>query len=221
MPFRYSFDLSVYFIADPSVCGGRDVDEIVHAAARGGATMVQLRNKSGHLDELRAQILACQGALQNFEIPFLINDHVDLAHELGADGVHLGQGDMDPAHAREILGEDKIIGLTAFEPSHMEALNPEIVDYAGTGPFYETQTRKGKPLLGQEGGRPFKDLLNNCPVPVVGIGGIEPDTAAHVIQCGAAGVAMMRSVSEADDPQEAVAEFVRAVASARRTEAGT
>jgi len=155
--FRKSFDLSVYFICDPSLCGGRDFVEVALAAVRGGATMVQLRDKSddvlAHATRLKAAGLA---------VPLLINDHVEVARAVDADGVHLGQGDMDVTAAREVLGADKIIGLTAFTAAHMAAVDPNVVDYVGTGPFFETLTDKGKPVLGAAG---FAAVAALAPVP--------------------------------------------------------
>lgn len=203
------FDLSVYFVADPSLCAGRDVVDVVRAAVRGGTTMVQLRDKSGRYDS--AKIL--RDFLKPLSVPFLINDRVDIALAVDADGVHLGQGDMAAASARTMLGGDKIIGVTAFEKSHFKAIDPAVVDYAGTGPFYPTQTDKGKPVLGAE---KFQELLRLSPVPVVGIGGITPENAAAVLQCGAAGVAMMRSISAAENPEDAAQAFVEIVQDVRR-----
>ena len=165
--------------------------------------MVQYRNKAG----VMADILAEAAMLREWmppEIPLLINDYVEVAQAVGADGVHLGQGDASPLEARGILGAAAIIGQTAFTPAHMAAIDPAVVDYVGCGPFYETKTDKGKPVLGADG---FAALVKLCPVPVVGIGGITPDNAHAVIAAGADGVAMMRSVSEAAMPEDAARAF--------------
>lgn len=203
-----NFDLSVYFVADPAVCGGRDVADVVSAAARGGATMIQLRNKNGEARDFLDQAKVCQAVLKDFKIPFIVNDRVDIALAVDADGVHLGQDDMPPAEARKILGPNKIIGQTAFTLQHFQKIDPAVVDYAGTGPFYETQTKPGKPVLGAER---FRNLIALSPVPVVGIGGITPENCVHVIASGANGIAMMRSVSENPDPEYATREFVQIV----------
>ncbi len=206
---RQSFDPSVYFVADPSVCNGRPLPDIVKQAADGGVTMVQLRDKSGAFTDARI----IRDILKPLNIPFIINDNVHLAYELDADGVHLGQGDMDPAKARTILGADKIVGITAFKISHFENIDPAIVDYTGTGPFYATLTKPDKPVLGPE---EFHVLAAISPVPVVGIGGITPDNAAAVIEAGAAGVAMMRAISESPDPENAARAFVKAITPLRK-----
>lgn len=209
---KINFDLSVYFIADPHVCGGRPVEDVVKAAVEGGATMVQLRNKEDDLDVIEKQAMAIKPILAEAKIPFFLNDHVHLAKELDLDGTHIGQGDMPADQAREILGKDKIIGLTAYTEHHFEKIDTNVVDYAGTGPFYATLTKPGKPVLGPD---KFSDLIECTTLPVVGIGGITPENASKVIECGAHGVAMMRSVSEADDPAAVVHEFKQAVHRAR------
>ena len=208
MKQRRSFDLSVYFIADPSVCGGRRVEHVVRAAVDGGATMVQLRDKSGDLAQVERHARAIQEALYNSDVAFIINDYVDLAARIGADGAHIGQDDMGAVRAREILGEAAILGQTAFTPEHLAAVDAQVIDYVGTGPVYPTLTKPGKPVLGVEG---FGALVSLSPVPVVGIGGMTPETCAFVMQAGAKGVAMMRGISEAEDPRSAARRFMAEV----------
>lgn len=208
MSVRRSFDLSVYFVADPSVCGGRSVESVVRAAVAGGATMVQLRDKTSTPSDVERHARAIQDVLYNSDVAFIMNDHVELAARIGADGVHIGQDDMKPAKAREIIGEAAILGVTAFEAAHFAALDPRVVDYAGTGPFYATKTKPDKPVLGENG---FREMIALSPVPVVGIGGITPQNAGVVMRAGAKGVAMMRSISEADDPKQAAQEFCKAI----------
>lgn len=201
-------DLSVYFVADPSCCAGRDVAGVVMDAVRGGVTMVQYRNKSGNMPEIHAQAALLSELLKAEGIPFLINDHIDVAFAVEADGVHLGQGDASAHDAREKLGSAALIGVTAFTPEHMAAIDAAVVDYVGTGPFYPTQTDKGKPVLGAE---KFAELVKLSPVPVVGIGGITAGNALAVIDAGAHGVAMMRAISAADDVTAAAKAFVKVV----------
>ena len=192
-------NLLLYFIADPSCCLRRPVQDVVASAVRGGVTMVQLRNKSGDLAKIKEEALAIQSVLADSNVPFILNDYVELAAEINADGVHIGQEDMSAQQAREVIGPDKILGLTAFTPKHFAALDPSIVDYVGTGPFFPTLTKPDKFVLGAER---FAQLAKDSPVPIVGIGGIAPENADQVMEAGADGVAMMRSISEAKDPEE-------------------
>lgn len=201
---RNRFDLSVYFVADPHACAGRDVADVVMAAVKGGVTMVQLRNKIDPKPVVAAQAAMLCELLKPLGVPFLVNDYVDIAWDVGADGAHIGQGDIAPVDARKMLGDAAILGLTAFTPEHMAAVDPALVDYVGTGPFFPTKTDKGKPVLGAD---KFAEIIKLSPVPVVGIGGISPENAAEVWGAGADGLAMMRSVSEADDPEAAARLF--------------
>ena len=206
------FDLSVYFVADPACCAGRTVERVVIEALRGGVTLVQLRNKNDMKAIVLEQALRLKALVSDFGVPLLINDFPDIAFAAKADGVHIGQGDTEPAEARALLGPDAIIGLTAFCEEHFSAIEAGAVDYAGTGPVYPTQTDKGKPVLGPI---KFSKLIPLSPVPVVGIGGIDAGNAEAVIRAGAEGVAVMRAISEADDPEEAARGLVEAVGRAR------
>ena len=154
---RFNKDnLSIYFVADPHSCGGRDISEVVMSAIDGGVTMVQLRNKIDPKSIIAAQAAMLAELIKPSGVPFLINDHVDIARDVEADGAHIGQGDMNADEARRILGEDKILGLTAFTQEHIRAVDPSIVNYIGTGPFFPTRTDKGKPVLGAE---KFSELI--------------------------------------------------------------
>lgn len=212
MIFRNNFDLSVYFIADSSVCDGRAVEDVVAAALRGGATMVQLRNKDCSRDIVIDEAKRIQGVLADSDVPLIINDYVELAAEIGADGVHIGQDDMSIRDARNIMGDNAILGLTAFTRGHYDKIDADVIDYVGTGPCYSTLTKPDKPVLGVSG---LMQLVNNALVPVVGIGGITPENTADVISAGAKGVAMMRAISDAIDPEAAAREFVKSVNRAR------
>lgn len=216
---RNNLDLSVYFVADLNECKGNLVD-IVKDAVRGGVSMVQLRDKTGNKDRLSqtartvGKWLNSYNKGNNRNVSLLINDYVDVAKETDADGVHVGQNDMAAQEARDILGNNKIIGVTAFTPEHFSMLDPAVIDYAGTGPFYETKTDKGKPVLGKDR---FAELVKLSPVPVVGIGGITPFNAREVFAAGAKGVAMIRSISFAQSPHDVAAEFLQICREAQET----
>lgn len=209
---RKTFDCSIYFIADPAACGARSIVPVVEKALEGGVTMVQYRDKKSapelRMQNARAVLKLCRAA----GVPLLINDHVKLAHEIGADGVHIGQGDSAPEKARAALGDDAIIGLTAFTEQHLDDVDPHIVDYVGTGPVYETKTDKGKPVIDPIG---LAWLREFSPVPMVGIGGITPERAAEVILSGADGVAVMRAIGVAENPDQVVRSFRRIIEKAR------
>jgi len=210
--FQADLPLAVYFIADPSVCRGRPLPEVLREALEGGVTLVQLRDKVRPPSELFNEALLLRDICHAYDVPFIVDDHVELARDVEADGVHVGQEDMDPAHARQLIGEEMILGLTAFTEEHIRAVDPDVVDYIGTGPVYATQTKPDKTVLGPEG---LAGLVALSPVPVVGIGGITPENAGAVIKAGANGVAMMRAVSEAVHADQAARAFVEVVRDAR------
>jgi len=215
MSKRDRFDLSVYVIIDPAICGDAHIDEVTRAALDGGATFLQLRNKVDTEDIIEKQARRIMGILTDpayANISFVIDDYVELAVKLDADGVHVGQGDMDFKAARDLIGEDKILGLTAFTHEHYEALDPGVVDYVGTGPIFPTLTKPDKAVLGIEA---FTNFVKNPPVPVVGIGGITPKNAGEVIKAGAHGVAMIRAVVGDVDPKAATQDFSTVVKEAR------
>lgn len=156
------------------------------------------------MDAIRREAAACFALCHAADVPLLVNDYVDIAVEIGADGAHIGQGDLSPKSAREMLGADKILGLTAFTAEQLDMVDPALVDYVGTGPVFPTLTDKGKPVLGVEG---FEILAAMSPVPVVAIGGITPECAMEITLAGAAGLAVMRSIGAADDVEAAVRAF--------------
>ncbi len=207
------FDLSIYFVADPHSCGGRSLDSVVLGALKGGITLLQLRNKEDGFETVFAQATVLKRLADDFGVPLLINDYPEVAMQCGAAGVHLGHEDDTPAEAREFLGPDAVIGMSSYLEQHFKDLSPKIVNYAGTGPFFASKTDKGKVVLGAER---FSSLIKNSPVPVVAIGGITPERAGDAIRAGAKGVAMMRAISEADDPEAAARAFVIAVQQARQ-----
>lgn len=133
--YRVNFNPAIYFVLDPSLCAGRKAAQVALAAAKGGVTMIQYRNKSGNMSEILAEAGYIAELLKPFNIPFLINDYVDVAFAVGAHGVHLGQGDASPQEARAKLDENAIIGQTVFTEEQIAALDPSIVDYIGTGPL--------------------------------------------------------------------------------------
>ena len=190
---------SLYFILTPSLCAHRPIEDIALAATNGGATMIQLRDKTSEALTNAKKIKAL-----NLPIPLIINDHVQIAADINADGAHIGQGDIPAAEARKILGPNKILGVTAFTPNHIAAIDPSIVDYIGTGPFFPTKTDKGKPVLGAE---KFKTLAALSPVPVIAIGGITPQNAHEPLANGANGLAIMRAISEAKDVELTTKQF--------------
>ena len=207
-------DLSVYVITDRRLAGERSIVDVVRAAIQGGATVIQLREKEASTREMIALGRALLAMTRPARVPLIINDRVDVALAIDADGVHVGQDDMPAAVARQMIGPDKILGVSAETVEEAQAAEREGADYLGVGDVYGTTTKPDAgPPIGLEGLRRVAEAVS---IPVVGIGGITPENAAAVIEAGAAGVAVVSAVMAAADPQEATRRLAHAVVGARR-----
>jgi thiamine-phosphate pyrophosphorylase len=206
---RRIFDPSVYLVLDRLFVGQRDLLATLEAAIAGGVTVVQLRDKQAPRPLFLEQARRMLALLRPRGVPLIINDRVDVAREIGADGVHVGQDDMPAAEARRLLGPDAIVGLSVSRPEECAGADPALVDYVGLGPVFPTDTKPDVPPALEVGG--VRALRPRRSVPVVAIGGIAGSNAAGVIGAGADGVAVVSSVCAASDPEAAARLLVRAV----------
>jgi thiamine-phosphate pyrophosphorylase len=205
-------DLRCYAIVDPEVSGGHDLVDLCRKLAAGGATLVQLRDKLSDTRVMVDRARAIKAALGR--VPLLVNDRVDVALTIGADGVHIGWDDMAPEDARRLLGPDAIIGLTINSPERADATNLELIDYAGIGGIYGTTSKvtKNKPIGLAGMARVIEALHRRKPgFLTCGIAGINAGNAAPVIEAGADGVSVISALSCVPDPQAAGRELLRAV----------
>lgn len=198
--------LDLYLVTDTASCGGRGVVETVRLAVRGGVTLVQVREPGLGTRDLFALTQAVQDVLVGTGVPVVVNDRVDVALAVGADGVHVGQGDLPAAVARQLLGPRALVGLSVSsaeqvaEAEAMNALAP-VVDYLGVGPVWATPTKpEAAAPLGVE---QTATLAASTDLPCVAIGGIGPNNAAAVRAAGVAGLAVVSAVCAAADPAAA------------------
>ena len=217
-----SVDLSLYVLVDPAQAKGRSLAEVAVAAARGGATLIQLRDKSGETRTLVEEARAIKRALAGSGVPILVNDRVDVALTSGAEGVHLGRDDLDPITARRILGPRAIIGATVRADADVAALAPGAIDYVCIGGVFATTSKENPdPPIGVNGlahlARLVRELMPGMPVGA--IAGIDESNAAEVMRAGADGVAVVSAVTAASDP-EAAARRLRAIVDAARPKRG-
>jgi thiamine-phosphate pyrophosphorylase len=206
-------DYSLYLVTDRGLARGRSTLEIVKAAVQGGVTCVQLREKKCSTLDFIEQARTVKDFLKARGVPLVINDRVDVALAVEADGVHLGQTDMPLAIAKKILGGSMFIGISA--ESLEDALEAEKggADYLGVSPIYGTPTKTDTaPALGLEGLRDIRKAVN---IPLVGIGGLNPGNAPEVIRNGADGVAVVSAIVAADDPGQAAAKLKRIIDEAK------
>ncbi len=187
--------------------------ELAELAIRGGADTIQFRQKHGTFRDILFNAREVAEVCRSHRVALLIDDHVDIALAVEADGVHLGQTDMPLKDARRVLGPEAIIGITTPSVSLARAAVDGGADYVGFGPVYPTKS-KANPLSvkGLEG---VLEMANAVDIPVVGIAGITARRAADVLRAGAHGVAVMTAVSCADDPEAATAQFASAIEALR------
>lgn len=208
-----NIDYSLYIVTDRGLSSGRTTLEIVKAAVRGGATCVQLREKTCPTLEFIEQAQSVKEYLREHNIPLIINDRLDVAQAVQADGVHLGQTDMPFGMAKAILKDSMIIGISA--ESLEDAIKAEKggADYIGVSPIFATPTKTDTaPPLGLEGLRKIRKAVR---LPLVGIGGLNKDNAGEVIKNGADGIAVVSAIVAADDPEKAAGELKKIINQAR------
>ena len=204
-----NFNLSLYLVTDRGLAGGRDMSWIVREAVAGGVTMVQLREKDCSTAEFVTQAKELKAALQPLGVPLIINDRIDVALAVDADGVHIGQSDMPYKTARALLGKNKIIGLSVETMEEVIAANALDVDYIGISPVYATPTKTDTLTpFGLEGIEQVMQLSRHrC----VAIGGMNRDTIGEVIARGVEGVAVVSAIVAAESPRAASAELANIV----------
>ena len=184
----------------------------IHMSLEGGCQWVQLRMKDASDEDFLRIGPEVKKMCERYDATFIIDDHVDLIREAGADGVHLGKNDMPIAEARKILGDDFIIGGTANTYEDVKMHYDASADYIGCGPFRFTTTKKGlSPILGLEGyksivGKMHEDGIN---IPIVAIGGITADDIPNIMQTGVSGIALSGTVLRADDPVEEMKRLIK------------
>jgi thiamine-phosphate pyrophosphorylase len=216
-------DLRLNAIVDPQRAGGYHLADLAMRCVRGGATLVQLRDKQAETRALIETARAIKDALRPFAVPFVINDRVDVAMVAGADGVHLGQDDMAVEDARRLLGANAIIGLSIKSIAELEAARLDLVNYVGSGGVYATASKQQKNApIGPSGlGLIIAALRRRAPdLPVCGIAGIDAGNAGEVIAAGADGVAVISALSLAANP-EAAARELRQIVDAVLAKRGT
>lgn len=197
--------LRLCLVTDRGLSRGRPLDEIVAAAARGGATMVQLREKTLETRDFLEAARALKAFLKPLAIKLLINDRLDIALAIEADGLHVGQSDMPVGEARRWLGPDRIIGLSITDPHQLAGADAAQADYLGVGPiFAQTTKADASPPLGLSGLAACRRLTTK---PLMAIGGLTPANSAQALAAGADGLAVVSAIVAADDPETATRSF--------------
>lgn len=199
----------LYVIIDPEVTGGRDPLEIAQAAVRGGAKMLQLRDKLRDKGEILPLAEALQTLCEDNDALLIVNDHVDLAASIGSGGVHVGQTDLPVAQARMILGPQQVLGRSNREIDLLIESQEMGADHVAFGAIYQTTTKPGG--RGPQGPERLKEARAVTKVPLVAIGGITADNVGPVIEYGADAVCVTAAVGLAPEPEAAAARLVEAI----------
>lgn len=189
----------------------QDIIRQVTSVLNGGCKWIQLRMKDASKDYIVETAQAIKPLCSQAEAIFVIDDHVDIAKELNLDGVHLGKNDMDVKEAREILGEEFIIGATANSIEDVLAHSPVYIDYIGLGPYRFTTTKKNlSPIIGLDGYRNIVKVASNIGknIPLVAIGGIEYDDIDDIMATGIDGIAVSGGIINAKDMTNAAKQMV-------------
>lgn len=183
--------------------------DVARDAVEGGATLIQFREKNKNIQELIRIGLALKAITKRAEIPLIVNDFIDVALAIEADGVHLGQDDMPLVVARHILHPDMIIGVSVDNPKEAMEAEKDGADYLGVGPVFATLSKKdaGKPI----GYQTINAIKKKVKIPVLGIGGINILNLEEVIKAGADGVAVISAVSNSENPKQTVRDLVEEI----------
>ncbi|MFA4926257.1 MAG: thiamine phosphate synthase [Candidatus Aminicenantales bacterium] len=206
-------DLSLYLVTDRQLAGQRDLADLIRKAIAGGVTVVQLREKDLPARELYELALKIKPIIPP-GIPLIIDDRLDIALAAGADGLHLGQADLPAAIARQYLGPEAIIGLSAENLDQLKEASRLPVDYLAISPVFSTPTKIDTgPAWGLNGLETARQLTT---LPLVGIGGINEANAAAVIKAGADGVAVVSAICSAPEPEEAARKLKKIILEARK-----
>ena len=195
--------LKLYAITDRQWLRGAKLSDHVRLALEGGATTIQIRDKDvlSHAGSAeKNEALEIKRICHEYNAPLIINDNVQFALEIDADGVHLGQDDMDPAEARKLLGPDKIIGVTAKTVEQAKTAESKGADYLGSGAVFGSTTKlDAKPMTKDI----LKEITVSVDIPVVAIGGINADNAGSLVGTGIAGIAVVGGIFASDDIKQA------------------
>lgn len=212
-------DLSVYVITADVPELGRTHLDVARAALAGGASVIQFREKNRDRSDRESIAMRMCRLAHEAGAVLIVNDDSELAARIGADGVHVGQGDAPAEAARCAVGPGAIVGLSATSVDEATAADPEVLDYIGLGPIFATPSKDdAAPSIGLEGVRAVARLAR---VPIVAIGGVTMDSVKDVIAAGADGVAVISAVAQAPDMTGATRKLGRLIREAKERRAGS
>lgn len=212
-----AIDLTLYGILDPQRSLGRNLATLADQAILGGCTLLQLRDKTGSTRDMISRASAIKEAVAG-RVPFLINDRVDVAMAVGADGVHIGQDDMPVEQVRELMGTDALVGLSVKTREEAVDVPQAGLDYICIGGVFDTQSKNNANSIGIEGWKQLASISRHAmpaKVPVGAIAGIDLDGAEELTKAGADGIAVISALFMEEDVQQAARAFRTRIDEAR------
>ena len=197
---KEDIDYSVYLVTDRRNKTDEEFLNIIEEAIKGGTTVVQLREKTASTKEFYDLALRVKEITSRYGVPLLINDRIDIALAIDSEGVHIGQDDMPADIAREIIGDDKILGVSASTVEEAKKAENDSADYIGSGAVFPTATKDDADSVSKE---ELKEIVDSIDIPVVAIGGITVENASSLKDSGIAGFSVVSAIMSAEDPKEA------------------
>ena len=195
----------LYVILDPLVRPDRSLTEVLKVSANAGVRIFQYRNKTASMKDAYSIGLFLRNQARELGVLFIVNDRCDLALAVEADGVHLGQSDLPLHLARNLMGPDKLIGISTHNAEQVRAANTDKPDYLGFGPIFKPSSKQDHdPLVGIDGLRAIRSLTS---LPIFAIGGIQVAQVEEVMRAGANGVAVISAILNATNTKQAVNDF--------------
>lgn len=194
----------LYAVTDRKWLNGRRLDEVVEQAIKGGAGMIQLREKGLDDESFLSEAISLKKLCSKYHVPLIINDNVSIAVQADADGVHVGQSDLDAADVRSIIGPDKILGVSAHSLEEARLAVRHGADYLGVGAAFATGSKSDVNVIDH---RVYSEICDNVEIPVVAIGGINKDNISELKGSGISGAAVISAVFAAADISKAAAEL--------------
>lgn len=200
-----NIDLSLYLVTDNS----DDVEKFLNTieeAIKGGTTVVQLREKTADTLDFYNLALKVKEITTKYNVPLIINDRVDVALAIDADGVHVGQSDMPCDVTRALIGKDKILGVSAATIDEAKKAQKDGADYIGTGAVFPTQTKDDAPSVTKQ---ELKEIVDSIDIPVVAIGGIKLENAHELADTGISGLSVVSAIMSSDNPKKSSEELLK------------
>ena len=197
---KEDIDYSVYLVTDHRDKTDEEFLNIIEEAIKGGTSIVQLREKTASTKDFYKLALKVKEITSKYDVPLLINDRIDIALAIDSDGVHIGQDDMPADIAREIIGDDKILGVSASTVEEAKKAQMDGADYIGSGAVFPTSTKDDADSVSKP---QLKEIVDSIDIPVVAIGGITLENANTLKDTGIAGFSVVSAIMSAKDPKEA------------------